>query len=151
MIFGTGWDWRGHSNLIDFQTRGLNVPKRVFSIFLYVEHLFFKQFWWFLSLFSLQSSLDIRCQQILYGSYHFQNIKGLKWGQHPKISPILIEFFFLPSSNGFWDIMSQRELNDTNTEQFVSCMSQQICCSSYSFRDMIGSIVTNSQHFLFSF
>ena len=81
----------------------------------------------------------------------FSKYKGVEMGSTSKNKPNFDRVFFLPSSNGFWDIMSQRELNDTNAEKFVSCMSQQICCSSDSFRDMIGSIVTNSQHFLFSF
>lgn len=131
-------------------TRGLKVSKSMFSFFVCRTFIFqtilMISFFIFFTKFSWYKMPTNFVWLLPFSKY-----KGVEMGSTSKNKPNFDRVFFLPSSNGFWDIMSQRELNDTNAEKFVSCMSQQICCSSDSFRDMIGSIVTNSQHFLFSF
>lgn len=73
---------------------------------------FFNQFEEFCFAYVPYNILYVICLQILYGLCYFQHIWGLICDQHPKI--FSIEFI---TENVF----------------------QQICCSIYSFQDMIGN------------
>ena len=105
---GSKYNGRSHNSYVLFydqkattETIGLRVPRRVFSLFLYVDHFFptnFDDFFPFILL--LKISNWIMLTDFVWFSYRFQDIMMPIWDQHPifkicVLSLILIGLFSL--------------------------------------------------------